>query len=202
MTCMTAKDSDQGLLDLYGFYAPGKITKRALPDCAGRSAVGGYPGNDADGRALQATGDRMGKAGSVGFCYGGGIVNARAVACPEMAASYGRQASVQDVPEIQVPLIYYFAEPDEQINATWPEVEAALRQHNKIFEAHFYAAPTTGSTTTVRSTTMRRWPQWHGNGPLAASSDALRSTPSGRSGRCSENRAPVRLSSGRSSVKP
>ena len=41
MTRMTAKDFDQGLLDLYDFYAHGKITKREFLDRAGRYAVGG-----------------------------------------------------------------------------------------------------------------------------------------------------------------
>ncbi len=41
MTRMTAKDFDQGLLDLYDFYAHGKITKRQFLDRAGRYAVGG-----------------------------------------------------------------------------------------------------------------------------------------------------------------
>jgi carboxymethylenebutenolidase len=79
--------------------------------------------------------------GSVGFCYGGGVVNALAVAYPEMAAGvpfYGRQAAVEDVPKIEAPLLYQFAELDERVNATWPEVEAALRANNKTFEAYIY----------------------------------------------------------------
>ena len=259
MTRMTAKDFDQGLLDLYDFYAHGKITKREFLDHAGRYAVGGataltllnmlspnyaqaqqvsfndpdiladyitypspngtgdvrgylvrpagvetplpavlvihenrglnpyiedvarrvakagfmalapdgltsvggYPGNDADGRELQRTvdstelmndffagfehlltrEDSTGKVGAVGFCYGGGVVNALAVAYPEMSAGvpfYGRQASVADVPKIKAPLLYQFAELDERVNATWPEVEAALKANNKTYEAHIY----------------------------------------------------------------
>lgn len=41
MTRMTAKDFDQSLLDLYDYYAHGKITKREFLDRAGRYAVGG-----------------------------------------------------------------------------------------------------------------------------------------------------------------
>ena len=41
MTRMTAKDFDQELLDLYDFYAHGKITKREFLDKAGKFAVGG-----------------------------------------------------------------------------------------------------------------------------------------------------------------
>ena len=85
--------------------------------------------------------DSTGKVGAVGFCYGGGVVNALAVAYPEMSAGvpfYGRQASVEDVPKIEAPLLYQFAELDERVNATWPEVEAALKANNKTYEAHIY----------------------------------------------------------------
>jgi carboxymethylenebutenolidase len=41
MNRMTAKDFDQELLDLYDFYAHGKISKREFLDKAGKFAVGG-----------------------------------------------------------------------------------------------------------------------------------------------------------------
>lgn len=259
MTRMTAKDFDQDLLDLYDFYAHGKITKREFldkakrfavggvtaaallsmlsPDYAlaeqvsfndpditpeyityaspngtgdvrgylvkpanapgplpavlvihenrglnpyiedvarrvakagfmalapdGLTSVGGYPGNDADGKELQRTVDReklmndffagfehlleredsTGKVGAVGFCYGGGVCNALAVAYPEMAASvpfYGRHAAAADVPKIQAPLLIQLGELDTRINAGWPEYEAALKAHGKTYEAHIY----------------------------------------------------------------
>ena len=113
----------------------------------GLTSVGGYPGNDAEGRELQRTvdGEKLmndffagfesllssegstGKVGAVGFCYGGGVCNALAVAYPEMAASvpyYGRQASAADVPKIQAPLLLQYGELDERINAGWPEYES------------------------------------------------------------------------------
>lgn len=127
----------------------------------GLSSVGGYPGNDEDGRELQRTvdgaklmndffagfehllarEDSTGKVGAVGFCYGGGVCNALAVAYPEMAASvpyYGRQASVEDVPKIQAPLLLQYGELDERINEGWPAYEAALKEHGKTYEAHIY----------------------------------------------------------------
>nr|WP_325252435.1 YghX family hydrolase [Amylibacter sp.] len=127
----------------------------------GLSSVGGYPGNDVDGKALQATvnGTKLmndffagfehlmgheastGKVGAVGFCYGGGVCNALAVAYPEMGASvpfYGRQASAADVPKIQAPLMLQYGGLDERVNAGWPEYEAALKANNKEFIAHFY----------------------------------------------------------------
>ena len=41
MSRMTAKDFDQGLLELYDFYAHGLMTKREFLDRAGKYAVGG-----------------------------------------------------------------------------------------------------------------------------------------------------------------
>ena len=127
----------------------------------GLSSVGGYPGNDSDGRDLQRTvdgtkllndffagfehllsrDDCTGKIGTVGFCYGGGVCNALAVAYPELSASvpfYGRQAASEDVPRIQAPLLLHYAELDQRINAGWPVYESALKEHMKTYEAHIY----------------------------------------------------------------
>ncbi len=127
----------------------------------GLTSVGGYPGNDEDGKVLQKTVDRAalmndffagyehlagrddstGKVGCVGFCYGGGICNALAVAYPELSASvpfYGRQAALEDVPKIQAPLLLHYGELDQRINEGWPAYEAALKEHGKVFEAHIY----------------------------------------------------------------
>lgn len=127
----------------------------------GLSSVGGYPGNDAEGRDLQRTVDGVklmndffaayefmaasdtttGKVGCVGFCYGGGVCNALAVAYPELGASvpfYGRQANAEDVPKIQAPLLLQYGELDTRINEGWPAYEAALKEHGKTYTAHIY----------------------------------------------------------------
>ncbi len=123
----------------------------------GLTSVGGYPGNDDEGRALQGTVDRVklmndffagyehlagradvGKVGTVGFCYGGGVCNALAVTYPELAASvpfYGRQAVAADVPRIQAALLLHYAGLDDRINGGWPAFEAALKEHGKTFTA-------------------------------------------------------------------
>lgn len=127
----------------------------------GLTSVGGYPGNDDEGRELQRTVDReklmndffagfqylkdrddsTGKVGAVGFCYGGGVVNAIAVAYPELAAGvpfYGRQPDAADVPGIEAPLLIQYAELDEGINAGWPDFKAALDKHGKNYTMHMY----------------------------------------------------------------
>ena len=127
----------------------------------GLSSVGGYPGNDERGRELQSGVDpekllndffagfehllghaqSTGKVGCVGFCYGGGVCNAMAVAYPELAASvafYGRQAAADDVPRIEAPLLLHYAGLDENINAGWPAFEAALQEHGKEYTAYIY----------------------------------------------------------------
>lgn len=127
----------------------------------GLTSVGGYPGNDEQGRELQRQVDpaklmndffaavewllasdlTTDKVGITGFCYGGGVSNAAAVAYPELAAAvpfYGRQAPVADVPRIEAPLLLQFAEHDDNVNAGWPAYEAALKEHGKTYEAHVY----------------------------------------------------------------
>lgn len=127
----------------------------------GLSPLGGYPGTDEEGREMQRSMDRAklmedffaafeylrdhdgstGKVGAVGFCYGGGVCNALAVAYPELAASvpyYGRQAAAEDVPGIEAPLMIHYAGNDERINAGWPAYSEALKANQKAFSVHFY----------------------------------------------------------------
>ena len=127
----------------------------------GLSSLGGYPGNDAEGKILQKKIDREKllndffnafeflyshqdtnkKIGAVGFCYGGGVCNALAVAYPELSASvpfYGSQTRSEDVKKIKTPLLLHYAEFDERINKGWPEYEAALKANNKKYQAYIY----------------------------------------------------------------
>ena len=128
----------------------------------GLAPIGGYPGNDDDGRAMQATLDQgklrqdminsarflkshelsNGKLGAVGFCWGGGMVNHLAVALGDDLDAgvpfYGPAAAPEDVSKIKAPLMIQYASNDERINAMWPAFEKALRQHNVDYTMHMY----------------------------------------------------------------
>ena len=93
------------------------------------------------GRSVAARIFSTGRVGAVGFCYGGGVCNALAVAYPDLAASvpfYGRQPDAADVPKIEAPLMIHYAGLDDRINAGWEAYSAALREHQKEFSVHFY----------------------------------------------------------------
>ncbi|MCU6669567.1 dienelactone hydrolase family protein [Enterobacteriaceae bacterium H4N4] len=127
----------------------------------GLSSVGGYPGNDEEGKVLQQKvdptklmndffaaidfmqkhPDATGKVGITGFCYGGGVSNAAAVAWPELACAvpfYGRQAPASEVAKIKAPLLLHYAELDKNVNEGWPAYEAALKANGKVYEAWIY----------------------------------------------------------------
>ncbi|WP_445381766.1 dienelactone hydrolase family protein [Robiginitalea sp. IMCC43444] len=124
------------------------------------SPLGGYPGNDDEGRAMQRQRDRNemledfiaaydylkgreecnGKIGVVGFCFGGWISNMMAVRIPDLAASvpfYGSQPK-EDIDKINAPLLLQYAGLDERVNAGWPDYEKALKAAGKAYQAYIY----------------------------------------------------------------
>src|SRR3989449_6589152 len=128
----------------------------------GLSPVGGYPGNDDDGRTLQAGLDQgklrtdmvnsaqflkshalsAGKLGVTGFCWGGSTTNFLAVTLgPDLQAAlpfYGPAARTARVPAIKAPLLIQYAETDERVNALWPAYEAALKASGVQYEMYMY----------------------------------------------------------------
>ena len=127
----------------------------------GLTSLGGYPGTDDEGRAMQRKLDRgklaedfvaavkflqshpdcTGQVGCVGFCYGGSVANMLAVRIPDLAAAvpfYGGQAATEDVPKIKAPLLLHYAGHDERVNAGWPAYEAALKANGVRYTAHMY----------------------------------------------------------------
>jgi carboxymethylenebutenolidase len=126
------------------------------------SPLGGYPGNDDDGRTMQSQLDAgkihtdmlngakfvkahelsTGKLGATGFCFGGGVANYLPAAMGEdiqaSAPFYGRAAPTEDVPKIKAALLIHYAEDDERVNAMRPDYEAALKANNVDYEMHVY----------------------------------------------------------------
>lgn len=82
-----------------------------------------------------------GKVGAVGFCWGGGTVNALAVSGdPNLKAGvayYGMQPK-DGVAKIAAPLMLHYAGLDERINAGIKDYEAALKADGKVFELFVY----------------------------------------------------------------
>ncbi len=123
--------------------------------------LGGYPGNDDEGRTLQSQRDRnemledfiaaftylksssdcSGKVGVVGFCFGGWIVNMMAVKLPDLDAAvafYGVQPPTEQVPAIHAPLLLHYAGLDSRVNEGWPAYEKALKENKKAYTAYIY----------------------------------------------------------------
>jgi carboxymethylenebutenolidase len=124
--------------------------------------VGGYPGNDDEGRTLQAGLDQpklrtdmvngarflkthalsTGKLGVTGFCWGGGTTNFLAITLgSDMQAGvpfYGAAGETARVSAIKAPLLIQYAENDERINAMWPAFETALKSAGVQYEMHMY----------------------------------------------------------------
>lgn len=128
----------------------------------GLSPVGGYPGNDDDGRTLQASLDQAklrtdlyngarflkshklstGKLGVTGFCYGGGATNALAIALgADMQAGvpyYGAAPATDGIPKIKAPLLVQLAENDARINEMYPAFEVAAKAAGVPYQIHVY----------------------------------------------------------------
>ena len=140
------------------------------------SPMGGWPGNDDDGREMQASLDREemmanwqagvtylknhplsnGRVGAVGFCYGGGVVNSLAASMPaELDAGvpfYGAQVADREAANIRTPLCIQNASTDTRILAGKDAYEAVLSRNGVEFESHVYEGASHGfhNNTTPR----------------------------------------------------
>ncbi|MBY8273503.1 dienelactone hydrolase family protein [Vibrio fluvialis] len=126
------------------------------------SPLGGYPGNDDDGRAMQSSMDKAkieedfiaaalflkahpscsGKLGAVGFCFGGYVVNMLAATIPDKLDAgvpfYGTPAAESLRNNVKGPLLIHFAELDQRVNASWPDYEKVLQANKVPYEAIVY----------------------------------------------------------------
>jgi len=124
--------------------------------------VGGYPGNDDDGRELQAKLDQgklrtdmlnsarylkahelsNGKLAVTGFCWGGSTTNFLAVTLggdlKAAAPYYGAAPATAEVAKIKAALLIHYAENDERIDSLWPAYEGALKSAEVPYEVYFY----------------------------------------------------------------
>lgn len=125
------------------------------------SAFGGTPANEDEARAffpkldakqnlenlqsgleyLRGLKKSNNKTGTVGFCWGGGMVNALATIDSLINASvayYGRQAEAADVPKIKSKLMLHYAGLDERVNAGIPVYEEALKANKTDYQLFIY----------------------------------------------------------------
>lgn len=124
--------------------------------------LGGYPGNDDEGKALQRTMDKSklqndfvaaarylkgnassnGKLGAVGFCYGGYMVNYLAAIESDLLNAgvpfYGTPAAPELRKNIKASLLVQLGELDERVNNSWPDYEKDLKSLNVPYEMHMY----------------------------------------------------------------
>ena len=124
--------------------------------------LGGYPGNDDAGRAMQQKLDGKkitedfvaaakylhthpdcnGTIGVTGFCFGGGMANTLAWRLPDLVKAavpyYGGQPSAENAAKIKCPLLLHYAALDSRVNAGWPAYEAALKAAGVKYEVYIY----------------------------------------------------------------
>ncbi len=124
--------------------------------------LGGYPGNDDEGRAMQRSMDRAkiqqdfvaaahflkqhkqsnGKLGAVGFCFGGYMVNYLAAIDSTLLHAgvpfYGTPAAKELRANIKAPLLIQLGELDARVNKSWPEYEKDLQSAGVEYQMHMY----------------------------------------------------------------
>ena len=137
--------------------------------------LGGYPGNDDEGRTMQRERDRNemledfiaayqylkshpecnGKVGVVGFCFGGWISNMMAVKISNLLAAvpyYAGQPTTEETVNINASLLLQYAEFDKRVNAGWPAYEKVLKENKKEHITYIYTDVNHGfhNNTTTR----------------------------------------------------
>lgn len=81
------------------------------------------------------------KVGAIGFCWGGGMVNALAAAAAGLDAGvayYGRQVSAEEAANIKASLLLHYAGEDQRINEGIADYEEALKAAGVDYQIHVY----------------------------------------------------------------
>lgn len=126
--------------------------------------LGGYPGNDDEGRAMQSSLDPTkivadlkaaaawlkqleggnGKLGVVGFCFGGAMVSRLAAELPNLVDAavpfYGSPPAADGIANIKAPMLIQLGELDERVNQQWPAAEVLFKQHKLNYKIEIYPA--------------------------------------------------------------
>lgn len=124
--------------------------------------IGGYPGNDDEGKTMQKSLDKAKieqdfiaaaqflknhplsskKLGTVGFCFGGYIVNMLSATIPDDVNAgvsfYGTPAAAEIRANIKSPLLIQLAEFDKRVNSRWPEYEVDLKKYQVDYTMYMY----------------------------------------------------------------
>jgi len=90
---------------------------------------------------LRSRKDGNGKAGCVGFCWGGAMSNQLAVSDPKLHAAvayYGMQPKAEDVSKIKSTVMLHYGGLDERVNAGIPAYEAALKENKIDYKLYVY----------------------------------------------------------------
>ena len=91
---------------------------------------------------LQRHANSNGKVGATGFCWGGGVTNALAVAAGSdlLAAApyYGAQPPADQVPKIKARLVLHYAQNDDNINKGIDAYKEALDKAGIKYELFIY----------------------------------------------------------------
>ncbi|MEZ5883956.1 MAG: hypothetical protein R3D53_08895 [Paracoccaceae bacterium] len=145
----------------------------------GLTPMGGYPGNDEDGRALQqqvdwrklmndffaaveflmAHGRLSARWGSPALLWRGRGECRRRRLCQDLGAAVLHTAASPTRPmcRCQAPVLLHYAALDERVDTGWPPTRPRSRPPGTTYEAHIYEAQPRLPATTRPALPRRRW---------------------------------------------
>ena len=76
-----------------------------------------------------------------GFCFGGGVTWRVAIGLPELRAAvpfYGPHPAPEELQSVEAAVLAIYADSDQRINQSIPQIEAAMKQYGKVYEKVIY----------------------------------------------------------------